>query len=205
MDPTGIFLDLDGDGEVEEVPASLIDSGNVRVTTVGPNGRPVNDGQFFINPNNGLLDAPDFAIPPGADKAPLITQARFFHQIGLVWDDPTVENPSSGLFGSYPNRNRAVGDALDRDGQIDNLRFVSARNLDAMFNNYARQGFTSIEQFDFGKNRHSRMKSLIMQTSSWNRVSSTINWDSSSLSIARPTTANRMLLSRIMPATFTWI
>ena len=152
MDPTGIFFDLDGDGTVEEVPASLIDSGNVRVTTVGPDGRPVNDGQFFINPNNGLLDGPNFPIPPGADVAPLITAARFFHQIGLVWDDPLVETPSSGLFGSYPNRNRAVGDALDQDGQIDNLRFVSARNLDAMFNNYARQGFTSTDQFDFGKN-----------------------------------------------------
>ncbi len=148
-DPTGIFFDIDGDGTTEQVPASMIDAGNVRVTTTDVNGVPLNTGKFFIA-GNGRLDGPNFPIPAGADKNPVITSARFWHQNGAIWDDYTSRNPSIGIFGQWPTRYRAVGDAMDNDNDIDNHRWVSARNLDSIYNNFARQGFTSLSEYDFG-------------------------------------------------------
>lgn len=150
--PTGIFLDIDGDGTVEEAPPELVAANNARITMVDVNGRNFNEGNFFLAAN-GQVDAPNFPIAPGSDKPPLITQARFFTQPGGIWADTNSVGPSMpGVFGSYPNSNRAPGDALDADGQVEGHNFWSVRNLDAVYNNYNRQGFTSIEQFDFGKN-----------------------------------------------------
>lgn len=150
--PSGIFLDLDGDGIVEEAPPELVNAANARLTMVDNNGRNFNEGNFFLAAN-GQVDAPNLPIAPGSDKPPLITQARFFTQPGGIWADTNSVGPSMpGVFGSYPTSNRAPGDALDADGQVEGHNFWSVRNLDAVYNNYNRQGFTSIEQFDFGKN-----------------------------------------------------
>lgn len=156
--PTGIRVDMDGDGSLDDVLPININANRIYDYMQYRDGSFVNEGNWTFNTGNGLISAPTPISFPGAVRSTTggVGQPQIWGQVVVPYDDTQSGGslPSVGFKGQYNGNENFPGDAFSLlgDGQDPYAQFKGNNNISGFFNNYNRQGFTNLNGYDWGKN-----------------------------------------------------
>ncbi len=154
--PTGIKVDKDGDGVLDDVYGNDLRAYDDNVYMQYPDGSFVFDGQWGWH-NDGYVTAPKMPSPiPGSTKGdmnPIVQSHGFFF---MIWGDPRRnEVTMPGFFADHENA--TAGDALSyylggNGNSNEDINFRGTENYKSYFNEpYTAQGYTDLKGYNWGK------------------------------------------------------
>jgi len=158
--PTGIRVDKDGDGVLDDIYASDIDENDIHTYMQRADGSFYHEGNWTWDPNTGYIRAPktDLGIV-GSNQWNTSNEALntvgLWTQIPLIYGDPNFAYPTqAGFVVEDPSSSHAAGDAMSLlgDGQKYNGSFRGTPNMSKFYKGWNFQGFTDLKGFDWGRN-----------------------------------------------------
>jgi len=153
--PTGIKVDKDGDGILDDVFPRDINAARFHDYSQFADGSFVNEGNWTWN--GSQLRAPTPISFPGAERSTTggIGQPQIWTQGVVVFGDGSQADPTiPGFKAQHAGNENFPGDALSLlgDGQDPWAQFKGNNNISGFFNNFKRQGFTNLNGYDWGRN-----------------------------------------------------
>lgn len=160
--PTGIKIDKDGDGILDDVYPGEISADRIYDYMQFGDGRFVNEGNWTWKTNDnkypgGRINGGAVETFEGAEKNLTggVGQPQIWGQASIIYDNVNSSTVTTGGFkAQYAGNENYAGDALTLSGDGNDFRpsFKGINNINGFYNNWNPQGFTSLNGFDWGKN-----------------------------------------------------
>lgn len=158
--PTGIKVDRDGDGVLDDVYPIDINAGRIYDYMQFGDGSFVNEGNWTWDRDAAIGRQLGGETPISFKDAERSTtggvgQPQIWGQGVVIFGDGAGGGPTiPGFVGQYSGAVNFPGDALSLqgDGQDPYAQFKGINNISGFYNNYKRQGFTNLQGYDWGKN-----------------------------------------------------